>query len=517
MGSQQAADRIDEALVTHRQWVASTVRPLAVFATALAAAALAIALLSVASGREGVVFGPDAATRLLAFEVVAVAMLLALVSLGSRIRLTLQMTLVYLGIFLLLPGYHHSSANAYPFYNIQYEHRVRFDAAVMISAFIVAVIAGYLLGEQTAQTGRKKAVLGSNIFFPNMTLLFFLTALSIIMAVAYLATVGPAVAFGTRAQFGFIGGDKLSAGLLITLPRAITFLSFAYAFLLFRSSKAPGIGLFFLAANFVPFLVTNFPLTLPRFALFGIGLYFLVQVFDLRTARARLALSGIFVFGALVAMPIANELTRGSGAVENETVAQVLDAYLTAGDFDGLQSIQNALIYTEREGFNGGNQLLSAALFFVPRAIWAGKAYATGELTSRAAGYSFNNISQPLPSEFYVDFGMAGMIVGSLLFGILIARLDVWIDRNWQDGPRARLVAGVVVAFIIIFLRGSLLGIVAPIVVFAAGIFVIIRFCMVKPEAVRLRRRSRPGGEAASSPRALRHARALAGTLEGRR
>jgi hypothetical protein len=489
---------------------AASVQPLVAFAVSLVAAALSIALLALVSGHPGVVFGPDPASRLLAFQVVAVALLLVTVSLGSRVRISLQMILVYMAIYLLIPGYHHSSTNSFPFFNLQYEQSVRFTAALVISVFLIATIAGFVLGEATGPKGLKKASLGSTVFFPNQTLLLTLTALSIGSAIIYLATVGPAFAFGRRSDWNSLSDDILTTGLLFTLPRVICFMAFAYAFLLFRRSRTAGVSLVFLVVTFIPFAVTNYPLVLARFVLFGVCLFFLLQIFDFRSERARLALNVLFVGGAMVAMPITNELTRGSGKVGSADFAEIFDDYVTTGDFDGLQSVQNAVIYVDQQGTRGGIQLLSAALFFVPRAIWDGKAVATGEITSRAAGYWFNNISQPLPSEFYVDFGMAGMAIASLTFGFLVARLDAWIDRNWEDGPSARLVAGVVVAYTIIFMRGSLLGIIAPIVVFALGIAVIIRFGMVKPERIRLRRRARGVSEAAAqSPRAIRHARRM--------
>ena len=86
------------------------------------------------------VFGPDEATRLLAFELIAVALLLVLASSGSRMRLTLQMILTYLTIYLILPGYHHSSKNIYPFYDLSYDHDLRLLAASIILFFVVSLI-----------------------------------------------------------------------------------------------------------------------------------------------------------------------------------------------------------------------------------------------------------------------------------------------------------------------------------------------------------------------------------------
>jgi hypothetical protein len=481
-----------------------------VLAMGMFTTAVTLGMLVITSAHEGIVFGPDAETRLLAFEMIAVALLLALVSAGDRIRLTLQMILIYLATYLILPGYHHSSANEYPFFGIYYAHDVRFAAAVMISVFMVALIAGYVLAEQTGIAGRKSKTLAREIVFPNQIMLVSLTVLSIVLMIAYLAHIGIAAAFSNRFEFGAAQGTDAEFGLFVTIPRIVSFISFSYIYTLYMNSKKSSISYYYFAMNITPFIITNFPFVLSRFELFGILLFFLVQTVDLKFARSRAILTAIFVFGALFAMPYVDSLTRYIDTESSTGFEDAYNSYISSGDFDGLQSMQNAVIYAEREGYENGKQLLSSVLFFVPRAVWSGKADATGTLTSRAAGYSFVNISQPLPSEFYVDFGLTGLGVASFLLGLAVARLDGWIDRNWQNGPRARLVAGVVVAYTIIVMRGSLLGIISTVVTFAAGVYLIIRLGLVRPEKLRIRRRPRAAGEVAPSPRVARHARTRA-------
>lgn len=491
---------------------AGSSRPLMVLAIGLFTVASALALLAITSANPGIVFGPDRATTLLAVELIAITLLLAMVSLGGRIRITLQMILIYLTIYMVLPGYSHSSANQFPFFGMSYAHDIRMTAAVMISVFVIALMVGYVLAEQTDRIGRRRKTLGREILFPNQVLLTALTIGSLASAVAYLGFVGVGLAFSTRAEFGAVQGSIAENGLFVTTPRVITFMSLAYAYTLFLRGRNKGTSIYYVLLNALPFFVTNYPFVLPRFTIFGIILFFAMQTFDFRAARARAILTVAFLFGALFAMPYVNSLTRAIGTETATTLEGAYGSYLSSGDFDGLQSMQNAVIYTEREGYRNGIQLLSSVLFFVPRDLWSGKAQATGEMTSRAAGYAFNNISQPLPSEFYVDFGMAGMALITFVLGFWVARLDGWIDRNWQNGPRARLIAGVVVAYTIIFMRGSLLGIISPVLTFAAGVYLIIRFGLVRPESIRIRRKPRINDKAALSPRAARHARAVSRT-----
>jgi hypothetical protein len=478
--------------------------------------ALSLALLNVSSAFPGIVFGPDEATRLLAIELIAVALLLVLASSGSRMRLTLQMILTYMTIYLILPGYHHSSKNIYPFYDLSYEHDIRMRAALIISLFVAALISGYLLGDHTGTRRQTHKTIAREIVFPSLPLLLTFTVVSIVAMIGYVARAGLGKALSTRAEFG--GADSiLEYGFLVTAPRLITFVAFAYCFVIFLRSRKAGFGLYYMLVNLIPFLICNFPLVLPRYVLFGIILFFLVQTFDFSTARARNLLTMAFLFGALFAMPVAESLTRNSNRQASTSLTEAYDYYLSSPDFDGLQSIQNAVLYTDQVGFQNGLGTLSAALFFVPRDFWESKAPPTGEVTSKAAGYYFHNISQPLPSELFVDFGWIGLVVSSAILGFWVARLDRWIDVNWHAGPRARLIAGIVVAYTIILMRGALLAIISSVVFFSAGIALIIVLGLVKAESIRIRRRRRSDGEIMPSPRVARHAKAVASNQAGRK
>ncbi|MDE8650479.1 hypothetical protein [Novosphingobium album (ex Liu et al. 2023)] len=476
-----------------RQALASGVsnRPLAALAGALLTVAIAVLLLTITTAREDVIFGPDASVRLLAFEFIAASLILFLASTSARMHLALQMVMIYLTIYLILPGYHHGSNNTFPFYGMHYPEDIRLRAAGLISVFIISLMIGYMIGDQSQRMGRAPKLIGREIIFPNKVLLIAFTVAAVAATGVFLATVGFGGAFGLRGETGGGGGSKAAVGLLVTLPRIVTFVSFAYCYILFLRARKAGIALYFLLLNTPFFFVTNFPLALARFALFGIVLFFVVQTYNLRGAMARTVLTVAFVFGALFAMPYVDSLTRHVSEGSAGSLQQSYTSYLESGDFDGLQSIQNAIIYHDSKGTTNGRQIISAALFFVPRSIWSEKGEPTGAITSKAAGFEFNNISQPLPSEFYVDFGIYGAAALSLLLGFGIARLDGWINRNWDAGPRARLIAGVVVAFGVILMRGTLLGIVPPIVVFSAGVGAIITLGLRSPEKLLLRHRRR--------------------------
>lgn len=501
MSREIAMDRVRRTVVTQAPMARSNGNRLLMMSAGLfLSVAFAVLLLFMANSRDGLDFGGDASVRMLAVEFVAASMLLYLSSTSEGMQISLQMVLIYMTVYLLLPGFHHASSNTFPFYAMHYVESVRMEAANIIAVFIISLMVGYISGLHFLRRGTVRSPIDAEIIFPNKILLIVFTLAALGATGVYLALAGINGAFGMRGAAGEAAeGQVAILGLFVTLPRTVTFIAFAYCYILLLRGRNAGVPLFFLILNAPLFFVTNYPIALARYYLFGIVLFFVVQTLNFHRSSARFFLTLTFVAGALFAMPYVDSLTRNRGGQLADSFSEYLNDYLNSGDFDGLQSIQNAVIYVDDNGTEKGRQLLSATLFFVPRTIWPGKAEPSGVITSRAAGFEFNNISQPLPSEFYVDFGMWGVVVLTLLLGFGMARLDGWIHRNWEAGPRARMIAGIVVAFGIILMRGTLLGIVPPIAVFSAGVAVVIMVGLRKPEKIILR-----GRRAEMARRALR-------------
>lgn len=67
--------------------------------------------------------------------------------------------------------------------------------------------------------------------------------------------------------------------------------------------------------------------------------------------------------------------------------------------------------------------------FFVPRAIWPSKPEGSGFLLADKAYLTFNNISMPLVSEFYLDFSYIGIFIGMFLLGVFYRFLDKKVSK----------------------------------------------------------------------------------------
>jgi len=100
-------------------------------------------------------------------------------------------------------------------------------------------------------------------------------------------------------------------------------------------------------------------------------------------------------------------------------------------------------LLADHDGFLHGATLEYLGFAFVPRFLWAAKpkiakgawfAYSIGQAIRRPNGTYGNSINMTVPGELYLNFGWGGVIVGSYLFGALLALLwstaRFWADAN---------------------------------------------------------------------------------------
>ncbi len=133
-------------------------------------------------------------------------------------------------------------------------------------------------------------------------------------------------------------------------------------------------------------------------------------------------------------------------------------------DFDPYQISVATITYVGHNGFLWGNNFLSALLFFVPRPIWPDKADPTGALVTEQLGWAYTNVSSPLPTELYVGFGIPAVILGGLLLGQFLKRLEVNAMTTSGGSDQFAACHGALLSgFMFILLRGSLQTVLAQI------------------------------------------------------
>ncbi len=209
-------------------------------------------------------------------------------------------------------------------------------------------------------------------------------------------------------------------------------------------------------------VLTSFPTAISRYAAGSIYLCVAINLFPV--AKKKPLFFWIFSCGMLLMFPVMDLYRYVSiGEVGMDSIlGQILslDRYFATGNYDAYSMLAICFRYITSYGYRFGKQLLGAILFFVPRALWPGKAISSGAEIAHSIGLTFDNISAPLPMEAFIDFGIAGIVVFAFGIGYLLRRVD---NSYWQNEEEHRnsyidILYCYAVPFFLFLCRGSLLS-----------------------------------------------------------
>ncbi|MFR9674955.1 hypothetical protein [Streptomyces sp. TR06-5] len=205
--------------------------------------------------------------------------------------------------------------------------------------------------------------------------------------------------------------------------------------------------------------VVNNPVSNPRYWFLTVLFALLFTAFPRSPVMYRNALA-LGAVTALVLFPFADRFRYAESGPQRET-ASVL-APLTLKDYDQTGMFANTVSFAESgEGHSYGRQLAGTLLFFVPRSAWEGKPEDSGVRVGEWMGMDNTNLSAPLWSELWLDFGPPGMGLGFLGLGYAAARTDRRYVAATVEDTRPGNVTAVVVPLLagysFILLRGPLL------------------------------------------------------------
>lgn len=393
------------------------------------------------------------------------------------VNISYLMMLIYFSIFLLYPSIFHISSNTFPVFDMHYRSDVIFKSTLCVFSFLISCSISYNLSykyylRKVYKNIENNVQLSKNYYTGYglllISLVLFFTSLQIFDLKDFVQTRKDVYNVLDRS-------GTIELGLYYVFPKIVSFISMTFCIINFINKKHDSNLLLLIILNLPIFFILNYPPALPRFYLFGYIVFWVVLFVDLRKIRTKLIVLMSFVFGACLLMPIVDALTRRGKGLSDLSLMQSITNYVSGGDFDGLQSINNAVIYVSSYGLSFGRQILSAMLFFIPRSIWSGKAESTGVMTARVAGYDYLNVSSPLPAEMLVDFGYVGMVIGAALLGILLAKIDSVLNRAWMVSPQVMCIGAAVAAYSIIFYRGALLAVGPVLACVAFGTWIIYK------------------------------------------
>ncbi|MFJ8085449.1 hypothetical protein ACIQ6Y_33335 [Streptomyces sp. NPDC096205] len=207
-------------------------------------------------------------------------------------------------------------------------------------------------------------------------------------------------------------------------------------------------------------VVVNNPVSKPRFWFGTIVLTLLFAMPRLCRPRAFRVIAATLMTTVLLVFPYSDYFRYSDR--EQFTVVSLSAQFTTNGDYDAFQQVQTGIDFARGQGFSP-QDVLGPVLFAVPRSVWPDKPGDTGIALAQYAGYDFVNLSAPLWIESYLWAGPPAVAAVFFLLGAIGRRLDD-VHHRLRDraGTLATLLVPALAFYQMIFLRGSLLGIVGP-------------------------------------------------------
>lgn len=238
------------------------------------------------------------------------------------------------------------------------------------------------------------------------------------------------------------------------VPMYAIFVESFYLFFLFiylSSFKKNMVNYFSITFLLLLHAILYNPFNTPRFELILAWLPVIVILFPF-ILKFHIFMGGI-LFGMIVLMPILSLTSRfGSNSLESFEFSST--KFLLYMDVHTI--LLHTIEYVEKFGYALGSSILSVILFFIPRSLWESKPDVIGLVIGgdlyRSGIVGTDNLSGPILADFYYDFGLIGVAMGSILFAYLfryLIRLNLSINNT-------NLVSIILLASLPILFRGSL-------------------------------------------------------------
>lgn len=340
-----------------------------------------------------------------------------------------------------------------------------FSAAVLIEVGLLAYGAGAVLAARRAE---KRSVVLEPLLSRRLAPLpvLLLSCLSLVLAVVLIPGLGGWTAFFTsrealwRSEVATDSERTLRTWILavpafwalvglIHLPRRTT-----------GDRLLRGVRWMLLPLLLALNVVVNNPISRPRFWAGTVLLVLLFSWSRFNRPRAFRITAAALTAVVLLVFPYSDYFRYS----QREAVQVVsLTEQLTSNmDYDSFQQMQTGVDYVEENGFSPSGAL-SPVVFMVPRSAWPEKPQALGITLAQHAGYEFWNLSAPLWIESYTWAGFPSVVAVFCLLGAAGRRMDDIRERlRDRHATLAFLLVPAFAFYQMIFLRGSLLAIVGP-------------------------------------------------------
>ena len=170
-----------------------------------------------------------------------------------------------------------------------------------------------------------------------------------------------------------------------------------------------------------------------------------------------------FCYRAVFAFTLYRE--RPSDIIDSETdQSRAASEVMKGGDtFATLLSVTQAV--PECFPYEWGGTLVAPLVAPVPRAWWAGKPSAYGNVLARRfwGNDVKTSVAPSLPGEFYANFGLWGVFPSMLVVGWVLRSLQGWY-RCWEHLPAAKAIQVMFLPNVVGLIRGDFFNAIAPVI-----------------------------------------------------
>lgn len=167
-------------------------------------------------------------------------------------------------------------------------------------------------------------------------------------------------------------------------------------------------------------------------------------------------------FFILIIFPLLNNFRymNNNNGLEILDIVSGLNNNFQEADFDAYTMLIYTVRYVSDYGIAFGRQFLGVLLFFIPRTIWEGKPIGSGNTIVDHLLIPINgNVSDPFLAEFYINFGIFGVIFCSMLMGCLFKTIDkIYWNVSEQDESFIKHFYPFLSLITIFFCRGDMLS-----------------------------------------------------------
>lgn len=364
-----------------------------------------------------------------------------------------------------------------------YPHQYRADDATAFAATALAELGLLAYSGGAALAGRRAAgrpvllePLLSRRLAPVPVLLLACSAL--VLGVVLIPRLGGVEAFfSSRQAVWQSGGTTDSTRTLVIWSVAVPAFWALVALVHLRRVTTPtdrllrGLRLLLLPLLIGLNLVVNNPISRPRFWAGTVLMVLLCTTRRFSGPRAFRRVAAALTVTVLLVFPYSDYFRYDHR--EAVRLVSLSEQFTTNMDYDAYQQMQTGIDYVRQSGF-APSDALGPLLFAVPRSVWPGKPQDLGIALADRAGYSFTNLSAPLWIESYLWAGVPAVVAVFCLLGAAGRRMDD--IRQRPAGGQATLAVLLVPAFAVyqmVFLRGSLMGVVGPLTLLLALPFLI--------------------------------------------